>query len=147
MSIIESINCSFSIFFITRFFLFFLELRLPITMVTFNTCLLEIRIYFSKPCEGIRVYFGDLSRVQELKLGLLLIDTLGTKYLAIEKIRDFRVRIIYLYNCWILVKYSSFSINCFSRNFFILTLVLSSLNGVTRSKFSLNFLPVMALSP
>ena len=48
------------------------------------------------------------------ELGLLLIDIAVIKYLAIEKARAFRVRIISLYDCWFLLKYCSFFISCFS---------------------------------
>ena len=48
------------------------------------------------------------------ELGLLLIDIAVIKYLAIEKARAFRVRIISLYDCWFLLKYCSLFISCFS---------------------------------
>ena len=45
------------------------------------------------------------------ELGGLLIDIAVIVYLAIEKTMDFVVRIIYIYNCWILLKYCSFFIS------------------------------------
>ena len=42
------------------------------------------------------------------EIGLLLIDIVVIKYLAIEKTGVFRVRIIYIYNYWFLLKYCSF---------------------------------------
>ena len=55
---------------------------------------------------------------------MLLIDITVIKYLAIEKTKAFRVRIIYLYNCWFLLKYCSFLISCFA--FLVSTKIYSS---------------------